>query len=58
MIGNRVKVVRKDASPFEGVLLRSEATGVVVHNTYGLNDKRLFIPMSQIIEIEDLGRAP
>lgn len=58
MIGNRVRVVREGASDFEGVLLRQDSTGVLVHQRQGLADDRLFIPYSRIIEIRDLGRAP
>lgn len=57
MIGNRVKVRRERADDFEGVLLKTDETGVIVHNTAGLNDIRLFIPYARIIEIRDLGRA-
>lgn len=55
MLGNRVKVVREGAEPFEGTLISSNATGVVVHNQDGFNDKRLFIPYVRIIEIVNLG---
>ena len=58
MIGQRVRVVRKSADAFEGTLLKSNSTGVVVHNRQGLNDRRVFIPYQEIIEIVDLGRAP
>ncbi len=58
MIGNRVKVIRSQFDPVEGVLVRSDATGVVIHKCYGLDDEKVFIPFTRIIEIQDKGRMP
>lgn len=58
MIGNRVKVIRENANDFEGVLLKSDRNGIIVHDNRGLNDFRVFIPLNRIIEIRDLGRVP
>ena len=58
MIGNRVRVERDNADSVEGVLIRTDATGVIIYKCYGLDDQRIFIPLTRIIEIVDLGRAP
>ena len=58
MIGNRVRVVRESADNIEGVLLKCDDTGVIVHKCYGFDDERVFVPMVRITEIIDLGRAP
>ena len=61
MIGNRVRVIRKGFSEgFVGILLQKDTTGVIVHQPSQTADydKKLFIPMGEIVEIEDLGRAP
>lgn len=58
MIGNRVKVYLVNGGNFEGTLIHKDNTGVIVHNTQGLNDIRKFFPYSNIEQIDDLGRAP
>lgn len=58
MMGHRVTVIRENAPPFEGTLVKHDAIGVVVHKRDGFNDERLFIPFGRIIEIKDHGRAP
>ncbi len=61
MIGNRVRVIRKDSNQgFVGILIRKDVTGVIVHQPSRTADydMKLFIPMGEIVEIQDLGRAP
>ena len=58
MEGHRVRVYRLNGDgTFEGTLLKQDAVGVIVHNSDGLNNERLFIPFSNISHIKDLGRA-
>lgn len=59
MIGNRVRVYRLHGEgTFEGVLMKQDSVGVIVHDRTGFNDTRLFIPFANISHIQDLGRAP
>lgn len=58
MIGNIVRVERQNAATVEGVLIREDSRGVIIHKCYGLDDEKIFIPYARIIEIQDRGRAP
>jgi len=58
MLGHNVTVIRKDAPSFSGTLLKLDEFGVIVHAVHGFTDDRRFIPMDQILEIQDRGRAP
>jgi hypothetical protein len=64
MIGNRVRVLRQGSNGTsvvtDGVLHKLDATGATIYRESSVPEGRgiVFIPMTQIIEIVHLGRAP